>query len=70
MKPTEPVKRQLTAEEIRTVQDALAFAQIWMGRGDTQRALAEYRRVLALDPDNAEARQGIVDAQGASQSQR
>ena len=70
VKPTEPVKRQLTTEEIRTVQDALAFAQVWMGRGDTQRALAEYRRVLALDPDNAEARQGIVDAQGSSQSQR
>jgi hypothetical protein len=69
-KPSGPVKRQLTADETRTIQDALAFAQIWMGRGDTQRALTEYRKVLALDPDNAEARQGIIDAQGTSQSQR
>jgi tetratricopeptide (TPR) repeat protein len=79
VKPSEPAKppeavkpgkRQLTAEEIQVVQDALAFAQVWMARGDTQRALVEYRRVLALDPDNAEARQGVVDAQTASQSQR
>jgi hypothetical protein len=36
---------------------------MWMGRGDTQRALTEYRKVLALDPDNAEARQGVIEAQ-------
>jgi hypothetical protein len=69
-KPAPPAKRQLTAEEMQVIQDALAFAQVWMGRGDTRRALAEYRRVLALDPDNPEARQGIVEAQATPQSQR
>jgi Tfp pilus assembly protein PilF len=61
--PAKPARRPLTADEAQAVQDGLAFAQMWMGRGDTQRALTEYRKVLALDPDNAEARQGVIEAQ-------
>jgi len=60
-----PSPRTLTPQEAKVVEDALTLAQLFRARGDTARAVREYRRVLELDPDNIEARRGMADARAA-----
>jgi len=56
---------QLTPEQSKVIEDALTLAQLFQTRGDNERALREYRRVLALDPTHAEARKGVSDLERA-----
>jgi Protein kinase domain len=58
----------LTAEETRIVEDTLVLAQMFQARGDGERALREYRRILALDPTHAEALQGVAEVTAAMKS--
>ncbi len=55
----------LTAEQRKTIEDALTLAQLFQTRGDSQRAKREFQRVLDLDPSNSEARQGLAEAEEA-----
>jgi hypothetical protein len=41
---------------------------MFQARGDGERALREYRRVLALDPTHAEARQGVAEVEASMKS--
>jgi predicted Ser/Thr protein kinase/tetratricopeptide (TPR) repeat protein len=55
----------LTPEQAKDVRDAIEFAQVFQARGDHARAVREYQRALAIDPRNAEAKQGMVEAEAA-----
>ncbi len=71
--PEASPRASLTPEQTRVVEDALTLAQMFQARGDGERALREYRRVLALDPRHAEARQGVAEVEASmksNQSQR
>jgi serine/threonine-protein kinase len=63
-KPTAPGP-QLTPEQSKVIEDALTLAQLFQARGDNERALREYRRILALDPTHTEARKGVGDLERA-----
>jgi hypothetical protein len=58
----------LTPEEAKTVEDALILAQMFQARGDGERALREYRRVLALDPTHPEALRGVAEVSASMKS--
>jgi serine/threonine-protein kinase len=58
----------LTPEQAKDVRDAIEFGQVFQARGDHARALREYQRALAIDPRNAEARQGVAEAEAAMKS--
>ncbi|MBI4012086.1 MAG: hypothetical protein HY359_07270, partial [Candidatus Rokubacteria bacterium] len=59
-----------TSEDAKVLEDALTLAQLFRGRGDNERALREYRRVLAIDPNHAEARQGVAEAEALLKSRQ
>jgi tetratricopeptide (TPR) repeat protein len=61
---------KLSAEQLKTVEDAIALAQVFQDRGDPERALREYQRALAIDPKHAEARKGATEAQAALKGKR
>lgn len=67
-KATIPAK--LTPEQVKLLQDSLTLAQLFQARGDHERALREYRRVLAIDPTNAEARRRVAEVERALKTQR
>jgi tetratricopeptide (TPR) repeat protein len=50
----------LSAREPRSVEMRLALGRAYVKVGEPARALLEYRRVLALAPDHAEARQSVA----------
>jgi len=54
---------------MKLLQDSLTLAQLFQARGDHERALREYRRVLAIDPTNAEARRRAAEVERALKSQ-
>jgi tetratricopeptide (TPR) repeat protein len=61
---------KLSAEQLKTVEDAIALAQVFQDRGDPERALREYQRALAIDPKHPEARKGAAEAQAALKGKR
>jgi hypothetical protein len=61
---------QLTPEQSKVIEDALTLAQLFQTRGDNERALREYRRVLALDPTHTEARRGATETERALKAKR
>ncbi len=63
-----PARTKLTAEEAALVMDALTFAQLFQERGQPERALEEYRKVLALDPTHPEARKGVSELEAQLKS--
>jgi hypothetical protein len=66
--PKASVRKSLTPEEAKIVEDALILAQMFQARGDGERALREYRRVLALDPTHPEALQGAAEVRASLKS--
>ncbi len=61
---------QLTPEQSKVIEDALTLAQLFQTRGDNERALREYRRVLALDPTHTQARRGAAETERALKAKR
>ncbi|MGH7318641.1 MAG: tetratricopeptide repeat protein, partial [Candidatus Rokuibacteriota bacterium] len=74
VKPSAPApagpRPTLTSEQVKTIEDALALAQIFQDRGDNERALREYRRALGIDPTNTEAKQGLAAVEQALKAAR
>ena len=54
-----PSTGPLTPEQSKMADDAATLGQLFSARGDAERARREYLRALDLDPNHAEAKEGL-----------